>query len=128
MVANVPAAFELSELNAVSWNPNVEIPDSAYVIVTVYVESNKYPVEGILLPILTRFHLLPLVTSEVPEWQLVQLFSFGAPVYPELGPEELEMTFPTKKMAKEAKKIFIQRIFKFRNFSYSHDVNYHFRE
>ena len=76
----MPAAFELSELNAVSWNPNVEIPDSAYVIVTVYVESNKYPVEGILLLILTRFHWVPLVTTEEPEWQLVQLFSLGAPV------------------------------------------------
>ena len=88
----------------------------------VYVESIKYPVAGILLLILTRFHLVPLVTNEVPEWQLVQLFSLGAPVYPEDGPEASETTFPTKNTAKEAMIILNQRIFKFRIFPHQHKL------
>jgi hypothetical protein len=88
----------------------------------VYVESIKYPVEGILLLILTRFHWVPLVTTEEPEWQLVQLLSLGAPVYPEDGPEASETTFPTKNTASEAMIIFNQRIFKFRIFFHLHKL------
>ena len=75
-----------------------------------------------MLRILTRFHWVPLVTTDEPEWQLVQLFSLGAPVYPEDGPEASETTFPTTKTAKETISIFNQRIFKFRIFSHLHKL------